>query len=262
MLRALAQVSKSTMKSIKRPAKAAPRASATEPRAPSINRLLKALSDSDRALVLPHLTQQPLPLRTDLETPGAPIKSIFFIEHGIASVVALPDPDTEVEVGLIGCEGVSGLSVILGSDRSPLHTYMQVAGSGFSIPSAALLAVIEQSPSLKLLLHRYAQAFAIQTTYTAAANARATVEARLARWLLMAHDRMPKNMIPLTHEFLSIMLGVRRAGVTDCLRALAKRGLIHSPKNSLIELVDRKGLEEVAGHYYGAPEREYKRLMR
>ena len=165
-------------------------------------------------------------------------------------------------MGLIGCEGVSGLSVILGSDRSPLRTYMQVAGSGLSIPSNKLLAVIGESPTLNLLLLRYAQAFTVQTTYTAAANAKAKIDVRLARWLLMAHDRVPKNAIPLTHEFLSIMLGVRRAGVTDCLRAFAKRGLIHSPKASLIELVDRKGLEHIAGQYYGAPEREYKRLMR
>ena len=251
------------MKSVKRPSKTALRRSpAAEPRASSTNRLLGALSDSDYALLSPHLTARPLPVRANLELPGVPIRSVFFIEHGIASVVALADHHTEVEVGLIGCEGVSGFSIILGSDRSPLHTYMQVAGSGFSIPSAKFSSAIEQSPTLKRMLLRYAQAFAIQTTYTAAANAKANIESRLARWLLMAHDRVPKNAIPLTHEFLSIMLGVRRAGVTDCLRALAKRGLIHSPKNSLIELVDRKGLEETAGHYYGAPEREYKRLMR
>jgi CRP-like cAMP-binding protein len=262
MLRALAPMSKSIMKSTKRLAKTAPNTSSAHPRASTTNRLLKALSDADHALLSPYLTEQPFPLRMNLETPGVPIKSVFFIEHGIASVVALPDRDTQVEVGLIGCEGVSGFSVILGSDRSPFHTYMQVAGSGFRIPTAELLPVIEQSPSLKLLLIRYAQAFAIQTTYTAAANAKANIESRLARWLLMAHDRMPKNAIPLTHEFLSIMLGVRRAGVTDCLRALAKRGLIQTPKNSLIELVNREGLEQIAGHYYGAPEREYKRLLR
>ena len=246
----------------RRSEKAAPRKSSTAPRSVTNNLLLEALSDSDHALLSPHLKEQSLPLRMNLEPPGVPIKSVFFIDSGIASVVVPADRDTEIEVGLIGCEGVSGLGVILGSDRSPLHTYVQVAGSGFSIPSADLLAAIEQSSTLNLMLLRYAQAFAIQTTYTAAANAKANIESRLARWLLMARDRVPQDAIPLTHEFLSIMLGVRRAGVTDCLNALAKRGLIHSPRNGLIDLIDRKGLEEIAGRYYGVPEREYKRLMR
>jgi Crp-like helix-turn-helix domain len=87
-------------------------------------------------------------------------------------------------------------------------------------------------------------------------------ESRLAWWLLMVQDRVPNGAIPLTYEFLSIMLGVRRAGVTDCVLALGGRGLIHSPKSGLIDLVDRKGLEAIAGRYYGVPEREYKRLMR
>jgi CRP-like cAMP-binding protein len=256
-------VSVSAIKPVKRRTKVAARkSSVVEPRAITNNWLLEALSDSDRALLSPHLTEQTLPLRMNLEPPGVSIKSVYFIDSGIASVVVPAGRDTEIEVGLIGCEGVSGVGVILGSDRSPFHTYMQVAGSGFSIASANLLAAIEQSPTLKLKLLRYAQAFAIQTTYTAAANAKANIESRLARWLLMARDRVPNGAIPLTHEFLSIMLGVRRAGVTDCLNALAKRGLIHSPKNGLIDLVDRKGLEEIAGRYYGVPEREYKRLMR
>lgn len=243
--------------------KTASRTSAAVERRPiTNNRLLKAMSGSDLALLSPHLTQLSLPVRTNLEQPGIPFRTAYFIDHGIASVVAISDRNTQIEVGLIGCEGVSGLAVIMGSDRSPNHTYMQIGGGGFSISTDNLMAAIKQSPTLGSFLLRYAQAFGIQTVHTAVANAKANIEPRLARWILMAYDRVPDNSISLTHEFLSLMLGVRRPGVTESLQALAKRGLIHSPKNGLIVLVDRDGLRKVAGQYYGVPEREYKRLMR
>jgi CRP-like cAMP-binding protein len=235
---------------------------AAEARPITNNRLLKAMSESDLALLSPHFTQQVLPVRMDLERPGVPFKTAYFIDHGIASVVAISDRKIQIEVGLIGCEGVSGLAAILGSDRSPNHTYMQIAGSGFSIPIDTLLNAVEQSPTLRQLLLRYSQAFAIQTAHTAVANAKATVESRLARWILMAYDRVPTDLIALTHGFLSVMLGVRRPGVTACLQVLAKRGLIKSPKNGAILLVDREGLARVAGNFYGLPEREYRRLIK
>ncbi|HEY1615099.1 MAG TPA: Crp/Fnr family transcriptional regulator [Rhizomicrobium sp.] len=235
---------------------------APDPRPVTNNRLLKAMSDSDLALLTPHLLQLSLPVRTDLERPNIPFRTAYFIDHGIASVVAISDRNTQIEVGLIGCEGVSGLAVIMGSDRSPNHTYMQIGGSGFSIATDDLNAAIDQSPTLRMLLLRYAQAFGIQTTHAAVANAKANVESRLARWILMAYDRVPASSISLTHEFLALMLGVRRPGVTESLRALTKRGLIESPKNGLIVLVDRDGLRKVAGPFYGIPEREYKRLIR
>jgi CRP-like cAMP-binding protein len=220
------------------------------------------LSDSDLALLSPHLTQMALPLRMNLERPGVPFKSAYFIDHGIASVVASSDRNTQIEVGLVGCEGVTGLAVILGSDRSPNHTYMQVAGSGFSIPVDALLDAMDQSATLRGCLLRYSQAFGIQTTHTALANAKAKIECRLARWILMAYDRVPTSSIALTHEFLSLMLGVRRPGVTDCLQTLTRLGLIERPKNGVIVLADREGLAKVAGSFYGVPEREYKRLIK
>ena len=172
----------------------------------------------------------------------------------------MDNEDAEIEVGLIGCEGVSGIGIILGSDRSPFHTYMQVAGSGFSIASADLLAAFEQSPTLKLKLLRYAQAFAIQTTYTAAANAKANIESRLARWLLMARDRVPHGAIPLTHEFLSIMLGVRRSSVTEVLQPLQKQGLIRNSRGN-ITIADRAGVEATACECYRAVKDEFSRLF-
>jgi hypothetical protein len=123
------------------------------------------MSQGDLALIEPHLSQLQLPLRKELERPDKVIGKIYFVDHGIASVVAISDRQTQVEVGLIGCEGVSGLAVILDCDRSPHHTCMQVAGRGFCMSASDLRAAMEQSPTLRSLLLRYAQAFGIQTTH-------------------------------------------------------------------------------------------------
>ncbi len=238
--------------------------SRTEPvisRTNTNNRLLKALSDADLALLAPCLTAEPLAVRKTLEAPHKPIQTIYFMTHGIASVVATAEKNVQVEVGLIGCEGVTGLAVILGSDRTPHHTYIQMEGAGFGMRAADLLRAMDESATLRRLLLRYAQAFTIQATHTAAANARATIEARLARWILMAHDRVPGNEMRLTHEFLAVMLGVRRAGVSETIQALTRRGVIRSPKSGLIVMVDREALKGIAGTFYGVPEREYDRLI-
>jgi CRP-like cAMP-binding protein len=121
-------------------------------------------------------------------------------------------------------------------------------------------AAMDNSDTLQPALLKFVQAFMVQTAYTATANGRATLTERLARWLVMAHDRVEGDDLPLTHDFLSLMLGVRRAGVTTTLHDLASKGLIGS-KRGMITVVDREGLEEVAGGYYGVPEAEWQRLM-
>jgi CRP-like cAMP-binding protein len=149
---------------------------------------------------------------------------------------------------------------VLGDDRSPHATYMQAAGKGHCIPSTALRNATHASQSLRDSLLKYVQAFGVQTTHTAISNAQARLDIRLARWLLMAHDRIGGDVLPLTHEFLSIMLAVRRPGVTDALNVLRKQGLI-SYKRGEITVCDRKELERVAGESYGTPEAEYRRLI-
>jgi CRP-like cAMP-binding protein len=222
------------------------------------NRLLATLAPADLALLEPQLNQVTLERRKRLELPNKTIQDVYFMEHGIASVVALSD--SKGEIGLIGCEGVSGMAVILGNHRSPHSTFMQVAGDGQRISVAAMRAAMSASPTLQNLLLRYAQSFMIQTAHTAAANVNAPGERRLARWLLMAHDRIDGDEIPLTHEFISIMLGTRRPGVTEAMRSLAHRGLIKTARG-LITLIDRVGLEKHAGKYYGVPEAEYTRMI-
>lgn len=172
---------------------------------------------------------------------------------GIASVVTANETDEPTEIGLIGREGVTGLAVILGDDRSPHSTYIQVAGHGQRIGVEPFRDALDKSAGLRNILFRYAHAFMVQTAQTAAANARGSIEERLARWLLMAHDRGDGDEIPLTHEFLAMMLGTRRPRVTEAIGALAKQGSIRAERGVLI-VVDRKGLAEHAGRFYGKSE--------
>jgi len=224
------------------------------------NRLLAALSAADFGLLQPHLQPVSLKLRLDLERPDRRIDDVYFPQVGIASVVALQSKGTRVEVGLIGSEGMSGTSIVLGNDRSPHETYIQVAGEGQRISAPKLREAMKASDSLRSLFLRYVQVFMVQTAHTAIANARSKLDARLARWLLMAHDRVRDKTLPLTHEFLSLMLGVRRAGVTEALHSLQSQNLIHAGRGEIV-VRDRKGIERAAGEAYGKPEAEFRRLI-
>jgi CRP-like cAMP-binding protein len=225
----------------------------------SSNKLLASLSTSDFDLLEPHLEPVTLGLRKHLEKPNRRIDAAYFPESGFASVVAV-QRGKQVEVGLIGREGMTGLPIVLGNHRSPHSTYIQAAGTGKCIPSTRLREATRSSLSLRDALLKYVQAFGVQTSHTAISNAQSRLDIRLARWLLMAHDRIGHDTLPLTHEFLSLMLAVRRAGVTDTLNALRDQELI-SYKHGKITVRNRKGMERVAGESYGTPEAEYRRLI-
>jgi CRP-like cAMP-binding protein len=233
---------------------------APDKHSPSRNRLLSVLSDGDFALLQPHLRHVALPLLYDLERPNRKIEMVYFMEAGIASIVAVQSDGSRVEVGLVGREGMSGVAVVLGGAQWPHSTYIQVAGEGQRIKANELRNAQNASPSLRDLLLKFAQVFMVQTAHTAIANARAHIDQRLARWVLMAHDRTDDKTIPLTHEFLSLMLGVRRAGVTEALQTLRRQKLIDTGRNQIV-VRNRKGLERKAGSSYGAPEKEYRRLI-
>jgi CRP-like cAMP-binding protein len=226
----------------------------------SQNKLLQALSAEDFALLQPHLSRVRLAVRDVLEARDQPIEQVFFLESAIGSNVASADHDGEIEVGLFGREGMSGIPVVLGEDRWFQECFVQIAGEGLRIGSDNLRRATQSSASLQQLLLRYVQAMMIQTANTAYANGHGKVEARLARWLLMVHDRMDGDEVPLTHEFLALMLGVRRPGVTEALHVLEGRQAIRTAR-SLIVVTDRARLEESAAGLYGVSEREYKRLI-
>jgi len=225
-----------------------------------LNRLLAGLSARDRALLAPDLAPAELALRQVLEAPGKAISTIYFIEHGIASVVA-GDPGRDIEVGIIGREGMTGAAILLGNRSSPLSTYMQIAGAGQRIRTPALRRALRQSPSLHAAFLKYVPVFLTQTAHTALVNGRFRLDARLARWLLMAHDRMDGRRLPLTHEFLGVMLGVGRPIVTVTLSALERQGLIKVERGS-ITLLDRRGIRAIAGRSYAGPEPALRRQRR
>src|SRR5262249_31766589 len=149
-----------------------------------------------------------------------------FPESGIASVVALASGKGHqaAEIGLVGRDGMTGMPILHGADRSPCETFIQLEGEGQCISARCLQDAIEQSVTMMKWFLRYAHVFAVQTGYTALANARGSIDERLARWLLMTHDRVDGDKLGLTHEFISLMLGVRRAGVTAALQAFEGKG--------------------------------------
>jgi CRP-like cAMP-binding protein len=225
------------------------------------NRILASLTDEDLALLEPHLEPVTLKFRQRLENAGKKIKSAYFPSRGIASVVAISTTERrQAEVALVGREGMTGLAIVLDADRSPNETFMQIPGDGQCIAAADLQRLLETSPTLRACLLRYAHVFSIQGMHSALANSHGKLEERLARWLLMAHDRINGDDLAMTHDFLALMLGVRRAGVTIALHHLEARGLIAMSRRS-IGVLDRDGLEESANGLYGAPEAEFERLF-
>ena len=224
------------------------------------NQLVARMRSEDWDLLAPHLESITLKERQVVEVPGKPITHVHFIEIGVVSVVAVNAEDHRIEVGVIGNEGMTGVPLVMGDTKAQHSAYMQIPGNGYRIPAGPFAEALRKSPSLQSLMLKSAQAFMIQTAHTALANGRAKLEERLARWLLMAHDRLDSDSVPLTHEFLAVMLGVRRAGVTVALHSFERRGLI-ATKRGQLTLVDRTGIEKVAGSFYGIPEAELKRLM-
>jgi len=217
------------------------------------NNVLSRLASADFALLKPHLVALDLPVLTQLETAYSRIEAVYFLESGFASVVADGAGKRSIEVGIIGREGMTGLSLVLGGDRSPHATYIQVAGTGQRISASKLRLAMDQSVGLHRSLLRCAHAFLIQTTQTAVANGRSKNEERLARWLLMADDRIDGHELPLAHKFLAIMLGVHRPAVTVALQALERRGLIRAGRE-VIAITDRKGLVRMSNGAYLPPE--------
>jgi CRP-like cAMP-binding protein len=223
------------------------------------NHMLSQLAQSDRDLLAPHLEPVEFGVRHGIDDINKPIKHVYFPESGIVSVVAISAPDRQIEAGIIGREGMTGLVLATGGERSPYSTFVQVGGHGTRIQAGHLRSAMATSPSLQRALLRFVAGFMVQVAHTALANGRATVDQRLARWLLMAHDRMDGDQFALTHELLALMLGVRRAGVTTALRQLEGRRLI-AKKRGLISIADRAGLENYATGLYGYPEAELLRL--
>ena len=225
------------------------------------NRILDCLADNDLALLQPCLQPVALTFRMRLQYADRAIKTVYFPESGLGSVVAAGNGrKAEAEVALVGREGMTGLAIVHGTDRSPCEIFMQVEGKGQQIGSQDLRAAMARSSTMRDCFLLFAHVFSVQTAYTALANSQGKLEDRLARWLLMAQDRLESDELLLTHEFLSLMLGVRRAGVTTGLKHFEDKGLIATSRGA-ITIQDRGGLEEAANGFYGRPEAEFERVF-
>jgi CRP-like cAMP-binding protein len=225
------------------------------------NLLLRAMTPSDRALLQPHLTCVDIAREQVLVAQDQPIEYAYFLNGGIASVVSTSSGCEATEVGIFGRDGLSGIDLLLGSDRSPNDTFIQVDGtSAFRIGVDDLRRTVSQSRPLQTLLLRYAQTFMVQLADCAVSNARNHLEARLARWLLMCHDRTDGDEVLLTHSFMSLMIASQRTGVTLALHILEGEGVIRSQRGR-VTILDREKLVGAAGMIYGRSEAEYRRLI-
>ena len=224
------------------------------------NVLLRTLPPADFALVAACLELISLSRGQVLDPGHDAATKVYFPETGVMSVIATTDDGRRIEVGLFGRDGMSNPHLLLGVDRSPHETVAQVAGEALWVSSEAFLKLTARSPAMTAPLLRYVQAFAVQTAHTALANGSYKIEERLARWLLMCHDRIDADEVGLTHESLAVMLGVRRSGVTLALHMLEGARLVRADRGR-ITVLNRGGLEAVAGDSYGVPETEYERII-
>ena len=225
------------------------------------NTLFCALSEADRALLEPHLEAVELDRGQVVAPLNEPIEFVHFLQRGIASITARSPESGVTEIGVIGRDGMCGTSLLLGDDRSPHETFIQVApADALRIKADRFIAAVEASATLRQIMLRYVKTLLVQAGQCAVANARHQIEARLARWLLMCHDRTDGDEIALTHEFMAVMIAAQRSGVTVALHILEGTGTIRSKRN-LVVIRDRARLEELAGDAYGVAEAEYRRLI-
>lgn len=225
------------------------------------NRLLAALTTSDRALLAPDLERVSLVVGDTLLTVDQSIDYVYFLEGGITAVLEVIDGERQHAVGLLGADGYVGWPILLGDDRSPHDVVLRAEpGTALRIPADRLLAAVERSDTLRAALLRFIQVFLIQMGRTVVSALSHPVERRLARWILLYHDRVRGDEISMTHEEFRLMLAVRRSSITDALHRLEETLAIKSVRGRVI-VRDREKLLEMAAMTYGPPEEAYQRLV-
>lgn len=224
------------------------------------NKLLSMLSAEDFARIVDDLEPMKFPRSFVFSQANEVPTHCYFIQSGVGSIVATSPEGQQAEVGLFGRDGMTPTAVVLESGSSPHSIFMQVPGHGLRILSGHVIAALDTSRPMQKLFARYGHTLSTQTAFTALSNAVHHVEERLARWILMCHDRSDGQSIELTHEFLAIMLAVRRSSVTSALHVLEGNRFIFSARG-VITVRDREALEAFANDAYGPPEQEYRRLI-
>jgi CRP-like cAMP-binding protein len=202
-------------------------------RAPPTNRLLAALTKNEYKELLPDLEQFPLIFGEQIYRPGALVRHVYFPTSGIVSLLADVDDGGSLEVGIVGREGMAGMSVFMGVKTSPNRVLVQGAGSALRMKATALQRMTDNHGGLSRLLRRYTYSLWTQLSQSAICNSYHPIDARLARWLLMTRDRMESNEFLITQDFLSSMLGVRREGVNKAAGKLQQKRLISYTRGTL-----------------------------
>ncbi|MGI2904018.1 Crp/Fnr family transcriptional regulator [Tolypothrix sp. VBCCA 56010] len=226
----------------------------------AVNRLLAGLPDAEYQRLVPHLKHVQLSLKQVLHEVGEPIEYVYFPLRAIVSLLSTMDDGSMVEVGLVGNDGITGIPPVLGDNIATTTATVQVPDSAMRMKASLLKTEFEQGGSLQSLLLRYIQALYAQVSQGAACNRLHRLDERLARWLLIVCDRIQSNELPLTQEFMSQMLGVRRAGVTEAANSLQQAGLIRYTRGK-ITILNRQKLEAASCECYEIIKGEYARLL-
>ena len=225
------------------------------------NLFIDRLAVGPRKRLTAHLTRVSLKHGDMVYEPDVAMARVLFPIHSVVSVVTEMVDGSIIEVGFIGREGMTGLPIALGTDKVAQRALVQIPDSALSISAADFEDCLRAEPELRAWCLRYAQAVLASVSQFAACNKLHSVNERCARWLLMAHDRVPGDVIPLTHLFLSQMLGVRRAGVSVAAATLQAAGFIDYSNNGRIYVRDRPGLESAACECYAVVERQWEQIF-
>jgi len=215
------------------------------------NIILLSIPDGEYALLRPDLELVDLPQQRTLHEPGEKIEFAYFMNSGLASLVVLTRDGRSVEVAIVGREGIVGTPLAVGLNRDPYRAIIQISGSGWSVKASVLADTLRAAPELRLLLNRYVLIQGLQVAQIAACNRLHEIEQRLARWLLMCRDRVDSDLLPVTHEFLSQMLGTGRPSVTLAAGILQRAGTIENMRGT-VRIVNRQHLEDAACECYQA----------
>lgn len=230
------------------------------PFTPPRNRLLAALPPEALAQLLPKLSSVVLSLRQVVYPPEAPIEAVYFPESGMVSMLANLDEGVQVEVGVVGQEGMLGTPLLAGVETSFAECMVQLPGTALRMGAGAFRRELEANAPFRMPLQRYSEALQAQVMQTAACNGRHGLEQRLARWLLIAHDRAEGDELPLTQDFIAMMLGVHRPSITVTAGILQRAGLIRYASGH-ITILDRPSLEAAACECYGAVRQRFAALL-
>lgn len=226
----------------------------------SNNRLLGRLPQQDLAQLLPLMQRVEIEQRTVLYNVGSSIDYVYFIEHGVCSVIALMENGASIEVGMIGLESMVPVSAMMGDKISKQHVVIQLPATALKMSVAQCKTIFEQNAGFRKEILRFASAFLSMNAQTSACNRLHSVEQRFARWLLMSADRYQSDKLPLTQDYIAHMLGVRRPGVSETAGELQRSGLI-AYRNGKIQIIDREGLEQAACECYRNDRQQFDELM-